>query len=170
MNCRNIVLIGMMGTGKSTVGQALAAQLGWRFVDTDAVIERNTGKTIPELFASEGEAYFREAEREAVAAVLQSSGQIVATGGGAVLREENREAMKEGGLVVALLASPEKIIERVRTDTNRPLLQGNLEERVHTLAENRREAYGFADLAVDTSELDVESIVDEIRKHAKDAS
>ncbi|WP_426447333.1 shikimate kinase [Paenibacillus sp. S-38] len=170
MNYRNMILIGMMGTGKSTVGQALAARLGWRFVDTDAVIEERTGKTIPELFAENGETFFREAEKEAVAAVLKESGQVVATGGGAVLREENRRAMSEGGLVVALLCSPERIIERVRTDTNRPLLQGNLEERVHTLAENRREAYTFADLAVDTSDLDVESIAGKILKHAKDAS
>jgi len=159
---RNIVLIGFMGTGKSTVGFALAERLGWRFVDTDVVVVEREGRTIPQLFEEKGETYFRDAETAALADVLSGSMQVVATGGGAVLRPENRETMLAGGFVVALTAPPDVLLARLRGDANRPLLAGDKEERVHRLLEERKNAYDFAPLVVDTSRSNVRETVETI--------
>ncbi|MBP1156148.1 MULTISPECIES: shikimate kinase [unclassified Paenibacillus] len=159
---RNIVLIGMMGSGKTTVGQALSAKLGWTYIDTDSEIVRSQGMSISEMFAKQGEEAFRRAESDTIGDVLRGSKQVIATGGGAVLLEQNRHAMNENGFVVALSASVETIIERVRGDQNRPLLQGNLEERVNHIVVSRKHAYDFADLKVDTDGLPVDRIIDVI--------
>ncbi|WP_028549395.1 shikimate kinase [Paenibacillus sp. UNC451MF] len=159
MEKSNIVLIGFMGTGKSTVGHALAARLGWQFVNTDDVIEEQQGMSISDMFAKLGEPVFRQVESEVIQASLDGISSIVATGGGAVLAEQNRNVMKENGYVVALTANAETIIERVSQDQNRPLVQGDVAERVHTLLEVRKHAYDFADRTIDTSELTVEEIV-----------
>ncbi len=159
---RNIVMIGFMGTGKSTVGSALAERLGWRFVDTDAAVVEREGRTIPELFEEKGEAYFREAETSVLAGVLAGSRQVVSTGGGAALRQENREAMLGGGFVVALTAPPEVLLARLRGDANRPLLAGDKEERVHRLLAERKNAYDFAHLVIDTSRSNVRETVESI--------
>ncbi|WP_019533586.1 shikimate kinase [Paenibacillus ginsengihumi] len=158
-NKNNIVLVGLMGTGKSTVGQALAERLGWTFVDTDALIEQERGMAIREIFARYGEAAFRQAETETIERIMEGERQVVATGGGAVLAAANRQAMTRTGYVVRLAASAETIIERVRHDRNRPLLSGDLEQRVRAIMEERRHAYDFADAAVDTTGLDVADIV-----------
>ncbi|MNC34591.1 Shikimate kinase [compost metagenome] len=150
---QNIVLVGFMGTGKTTVGRILAEQLGWVFTDTDAYIEEQAGMAISRMFQEHGEAYFRERETESLRELLQRQGQVVSTGGGAVLREENRRLMLENGLVVAMLAEEAVIVERVKGDTGRPLLQGDLEERVRTLVEARRHAYDFATVQLHTDRL-----------------
>jgi shikimate kinase len=155
-------MIGFMGTGKSTVGSALAERLGWRFVDTDAAVVEREGRTIPELFEEKGEAYFREAETSVLAGVLAGSRQVVSTGGGAALRQENREAMLGGGFVVALTAPPEVLLARLRGDANRPLLAGDKEERVHRLLAERKNAYDFAHLVIDTSRSNVRETVESI--------
>ncbi|MFC5453168.1 shikimate kinase [Paenibacillus aestuarii] len=162
MITNNIVLVGFMGTGKSTVGRLLAERLGWNFLDSDAEIEKNEQTSIAEIFRLHGEAHFRQLESQALADILAGSGQVLATGGGAVLAETNRTCMLGSGCVVALQATPEKIIARVSSDQSRPLLQGNLEERVHALMETRKSAYDFATMAIDTTELTVEQIVEEI--------
>lgn len=163
LNMRNIVLVGFMGTGKSTVASALAERLGWSKVDLDAAIEQAEGATIPQLFEGKGEAYFRRAETEALRRELEGrSGQIVATGGGAVLAEENRALMLANGLVVALTANLETIVGRVKNDPNRPLLRGNAEQSVPELLERRKHAYDFAHLQIDTSDKTVEQIAGEI--------
>ncbi|MDF2936699.1 MAG: shikimate kinase [Paenibacillaceae bacterium] len=149
----NIVLVGFMGTGKSTVGRILAKQLDWTFADTDTYIEEQAGMTISRMFQEHGEIYFRERESESLRLLLQGQGQVVSTGGGAVLREENRRLMLEKGLVVAMLAQEAVIVERVRGDAGRPLLQGDLEERVRTLVEARRNAYDFAHVQLHTDRL-----------------
>lgn len=159
MSKRNIVLIGMMGTGKSTVGVELARRLGFAFVDTDERIEREQGMSIKDIFAQRGEPAFRQLESETIASVLEAAGQIVATGGGAVLSGRNREVMASNGYVVALTATAETIIHRVSTDQNRPLLQGDVEERVRTIMESRKHAYDFADLKIETDGRTVEEIV-----------
>ncbi|MFC0213170.1 shikimate kinase [Paenibacillus chartarius] len=158
----NVVLVGFMGTGKSTVGTLAAARLGWSFVDSDAWIVQKSGMSIPELFAERGEAEFRRLETEAIRELLSGKGCVLATGGGAVLSAENRELMKEGGLVVALTASKEAIIERVQGDTNRPLLQGGVEERVTALLEARKGAYDFAEVKIDTERLSPEEVAERI--------
>lgn len=153
---RNVVLVGFMGTGKTAVGQELARSLGWTFADTDHAVESRTGRSIPQLFAEEGEPYFREQETEALKDLLVGQRQVVSTGGGAVLREANRQLMLEGGLVVALSADEATIVNRVSGDRNRPLLQGDVAERVRILMETRRSAYTFAPLQIKTDELTIE--------------
>lgn len=163
---RNIILIGFMGTGKTTVGQALASDLEWTFVDTDQEIVRLAGKPIPQIFAEHGEAHFRDLESQVVQRIMADEQQVVSTGGGAVLRSENREAMLSGGLVVALTADAETIIARVSGDANRPLLAGDATSKVRKLMQEREGAYDFAHVSIDTSGKDVEEILQIIRAHA----
>ncbi|UJF35235.1 shikimate kinase [Paenibacillus hexagrammi] len=166
MSTRNIVLVGFMGTGKSTIGKKLADQLGWNFQDSDAFVEQQQQTSIADMFREQGEAFFRKLESQALENLLAGEGQVVATGGGAVLAEANRTCMLSNGLVVALTATAEIIIQRVQSDQSRPLLQGNLEERVHTLMEQRRHAYDFAHLTIDTSALSTDEIAAKIIEHA----
>ena len=158
MHKKNIILIGFMGTGKTTVGIALAQKLNWKHVDTDHLIEEREG-SILEIFHKFGEAHYRQIEAKCVRQVTVDSEQIITTGGGSVLLPENRIALKQNGFVVLLTADPATIIKRVREDKNRPLLQGNLDERVHQLLRDRENAYQFADFTIDTSGRTVEDIV-----------
>jgi shikimate kinase len=160
MNSSNIILVGFPGTGKSTVGKLIASRLGWRFMDTDLYIEAQQGQSISVMFAEQGEAFFRNLESQAIKEILSGKDQVVATGGGAVLAASNREQMLAGGFVVALTASAEVIIQRVSSDQSRPLLQGNLEEKVLTIMEQRKHAYDFAHELVDTSNLSSEDIAE----------
>ncbi|OPA78534.1 shikimate kinase [Paenibacillus selenitireducens] len=162
---RNIILIGFMGTGKSTVGQAIAETLNYQFVDTDALVEKKAGCAISEIFASQGEAHFRQLEHEVIKEILQNERLVVSTGGGSVLREDNCAVMLANGQVIALTADTDHIIQRVSQDPNRPLLQGNVEERVHTLMAQRKDAYQFADVTIDTTGVPVENIVRTIHEH-----
>jgi len=119
----HIVLVGPMGAGKTTLGQALAARLGRAFVDVDARIEADAGQSIPALFAAEGEAGFRRRESDALHAVLAGTPAVIATGGGAVLDAGNRAAMRAAGTVVYLTVDPTTQLARLGGDTGRPLLQ-----------------------------------------------
>ncbi|MDB4867297.1 MAG: aroK, partial [Cohnella sp.] len=151
---RNLIVVGFMGTGKSTVCRLLSEKLGFAGIDTDEEIERRSGKSIPELFASDGEAAFRDWETRVIREVLAEDRQVVATGGGAVLREENRRAMLAGGWVVALTADRDTLIGRVscgREAPNRPLLAGDAAARVDALLGSRRNAYDFAHAMIDTT-------------------
>ncbi|OMF37573.1 shikimate kinase [Paenibacillus sp. FSL H8-0548] len=158
-----LVLIGFMGTGKSTVSKLLAEKLGWMRVDVDEEIERSENKRISDIFAADGEASFRAIELNVLASILESGdSSVVATGGGAVLSSVNRELMLSKGFVVALKASPEQILARVKTDSARPLLQGDAAERVNVLLEQRKHAYDFAHLSVDTTNLSADAVVEVI--------
>lgn len=161
----NIVLIGMMGTGKTTVSGLLADRLGYKLVDIDADIEAQEGCPIPVLFEQKGEAYFREVETSVLLRVLDRSSQIISTGGGSVLKPLNCDAMKKAGWVVALTASAEAIIRRVSANRDRPLLAGNVEARVHQIMQERQSKYSFADITVDTSEMEPEEVVRHILVH-----
>lgn len=155
-----MVLIGFMGTGKSTVSKLLSEELGWTRIDVDEEIERMANKRVSDIFAEDGEAEFRALETRALAEILLSdSSAVVATGGGAVLKEENRRLMLENGHVVALKASPESIIARVKTDTSRPLLQGDAAGKVKELMEKRKQAYDFAHVTVDTTNMTADEVV-----------
>jgi shikimate kinase len=163
MQHKAIILVGFMGTGKSTVAEQLAVRLGWRKIDLDAAIEEDQNSSIPDLFVSRGEAYFRQVESDVLKRTLSESEEIVvATGGGAVLAEANRETMLESGFVVALTASVESILKRVQNDPNRPLLKWNAAESVPMLLEARRHAYDFAHLKMDTTDKSVSEIVGHI--------
>jgi len=161
---RNIILIGFMGAGKTTNGQLLARALGFRFVDTDACIETAAGKSIPDLFASVGEAGFRDLESAVLREVLGGERQVISTGGGVVLRPENREAIRAGGCCVWLAAAPETAWERVRQETHRPLLHtADPEGTIRRMLAEREPIYReTADLCIDTANRDPESIVSRI--------
>ncbi|MEQ7052590.1 shikimate kinase [Paenibacillaceae sp. P-4] len=146
---QHIILIGFMGTGKSTVGQEVAKKLGCSFTDLDAAVVALEGRTIPDIFASDGEAYFREQESHVLAGILNSpTRHVIATGGGIVLQESNRELMRDGGFIVHLAASKETILSRVKRDRNRPLLQGDVEAQVSKLMQQREGLYDFAHTTV----------------------
>jgi shikimate kinase len=119
----NIYFVGLMGAGKTTVAKQLAKRLKRPFFDTDHEIEKKTGVRVPLIFEIEGEAGFRDRETRVLTELAQRPGQVIATGGGIVLREENRNTLTNSGLVVYLRADPEMLYERTRRDTNRPLLQ-----------------------------------------------
>lgn len=130
---KNVVLCGFMGSGKSSVGAALAALTGARFVDMDRYIEKQEGKRIPALFREKGEGYFRQLESRAAAALSRESGQVIATGGGAVMRAENVRAFREGGVIVLLDVPLYVVQRRLRGDRSRPLL--NTRDRGRALRE-----------------------------------
>ncbi|HOP68927.1 MAG: shikimate kinase [Dethiobacteria bacterium] len=150
----NLVLIGFMGVGKTVVGRELARRLKRRFLDTDAMVEEAAGMNIPQIFAEYGEDYFREREREAVESLKRfpPGSLVVATGGGVMLREENREALRQGGIIVLLKASPETVLLRLRAEGGRPLLQGDCSEaKIRALWGEREQYYRLNDLEVDTT-------------------
>lgn len=158
----NIVLIGFMGTGKSTVGKRLAKILDWEFIDTDAAIEELTGCSVTDLFRLHGETRFRSEEALLVKRLSEQKGCIIATGGGTVLNPENWELLAEHGILVQLYATVETILERVGARPNtRPLLKGS-REMIEALWEARQETYAKAHMVVDTTEKDIEEVAGEI--------
>lgn len=118
-----LALVGMPGCGKSTVGRHLARQLGWRFVDSDHEIERRTGGSVRTLFEQQGETAFRDIESQVIAELCHSPPCVLATGGGAVLRAQNRDLLLRHCVVVYLRSSPDELFRRLRHDSHRPLLQ-----------------------------------------------
>ena len=119
----NLILVGMMGSGKTTMGRALARHLGKAFVDSDEEIQKRTGVTIPHIFDIEGEAGFRQRESAAIRDLVGRDNMVLATGGGAVLAEQNRAMLQQNGIVIYLKASVHDLWQRTRHDRNRPLLQ-----------------------------------------------
>ncbi|MTV49364.1 AAA family ATPase [Heliobacillus mobilis] len=162
-NKHNIVLIGFMGTGKSTVGKKLAARLRCAYLDTDAEVERVTGLTIPQIFDRFGEVRFRSEESLVAQKVAAMERTIVSTGGGIVLNRANLEALGSTGILIRLNARPEVIWSRVARRTHRPLIKKDItpEDIEHMMAV-REPYYGCADLDVDTSERTVPEIVEYI--------
>ncbi len=162
---RNIILIGFMGCGKSTIGKKLSGRLELPVYDTDELIERNTGCRIAELFATKGEEAFRAMETDLLAELCEQKGRcIYATGGGVPLREENRQLLRQLGTVVWLRISPETAYQRLKNDTKRPILQGeNPKEKIQELIVSREGAYtACADIIVDVDHKGREAIVEEI--------
>jgi shikimate kinase len=164
---RSVVLIGMMGAGKSSIGRRLARRLGTQFVDADQEIEAAAGCTIPEFFRRYGEAAFREGERKVIERLLADSPKIVATGGGAFMNGETRSEIKRRGISVWLRAELNILLERVSRRNDRPLLeQGDPEEILKRLIAERYPTYELADITVDSGdgphELVVEAIVERV--------
>lgn len=156
-NLTNLILIGFMGTGKTHVGRLIARTLNLRFVDTDALIEKQTGTTIPNLFTRQGEAGFRAIEKQVIHRLKDSTGQVIATGGGAVIDPDNLSVFKSLGPVVHLQATPEAILKRTGGNAAaRPLLAGpDAMDRIKTLLEARSGYYAQADFVVDTTHKDI---------------
>jgi shikimate kinase len=160
---RSLVLVGLMGCGKSSVGRRLAAVLELPFVDADDEIERAAGKTIPEIFEAHGEAYFRDGERKVIARLLKSGPQVLATGGGAWMAAETRERAAEDGVSIWLRAELGILMRRVARRDNRPLLKTvDPEARMRALMTERYPIYAEADVTVDSREVPHDVIVDEI--------
>ena len=155
MVSNNIVLVGFMGSGKSSIGRILARRLGYRFVDTDRKIIEREGMEISEIFALHGEDYFRERETDVLRTLLGRDQCVVATGGGIVLREHNRPLLRELGFVVSLTADQEVIFERVSRNTKRPLLRTpNPRQTIQEMLAARGALYeAAAQFTVDTSLL-----------------
>ena len=157
----NLVLVGPMGAGKSSIGRRLAGRLGLRFVDADRAIEDATGATVPVIFECEGEAGFRAREQALLAELCAGHGQLIATGGGAVLDERNRAVLRERGFVVYLRVGIEQQLRRLARDRTRPLLAGaDRRERLQQLAAQRGPLYdAIADLTFDCDRLTVADAV-----------
>lgn len=160
----NIVLIGFMGCGKSSVGRRLAVLTGHRFVDTDELVVQSEGCSIPEIFACGGEEAFRNTEEKVLADLVGVAGVVLATGGGAILRETNREAMKKIGTVAWLDADPDSLFERASRSNRRPLLQTeNPRKTFDDLLALRRSIYeAAADFRFDSTGLGHEEVAQSI--------
>jgi len=164
MKPRNVILVGLMGAGKTTVGRLLARRLKLRFFDSDHEIERRCGVRIPVIFEIEGEAGFRSREEQVLADLAALKGIVLATGGGAVLAESSRRRLAAGGTVVYLNARPEDLYERVRQDRNRPLLAtADPLERLRQLHRERDALYrSIADVVIDTGAQSVQMLAREL--------
>jgi len=163
LGARSIVLVGMMGAGKSTIGRRLSARLGLPFLDADAEIETaHAGMPIPEIFAKHGEPYFRDGEVRVIARLLNNGPAVIATGGGAVIRQETRDRIREKAVSIWLKVDTDVIMRRVKRRADRPLLQtADPEATVERLVREREPVYSQADLTVWSRDVPHDKIVDE---------
>jgi shikimate kinase len=156
----NLYLVGFMGVGKSALGRKAARELGMRFIDSDHQIEKEQGKKIPEIFASEGESYFRELERQFIESGHPQAGCVVSCGGGLVVEPGMKELLKEKGVVICLFASAESIIERTSRNKNRPLL--NVDDpaaKVRALLKEREAIYMNSGACITTEGRTIPEVV-----------
>ncbi len=159
----NIVLTGFMGVGKTAVGREAAAQLGRPFVDVDDLIVEEAGVTIPEIFEQQGEAHFRRLERKVLRRLAAEQGQVIATGGGALVDAANRELMTRTSLVVCLSATVSAIEERIGDDVNRPMLATpDRQQRIVDLLTQRAAAYAEIPYRIDTTGRSVQDVAAEV--------
>ena len=162
LGTRSIVLVGMMGAGKSTIGRRLSARLHLPFLDADGEIEAAAGMSIPDIFEVHGEPYFRDGEARVISRLLDNGPAVIATGGGAFLREDTRDRIRDKAVSVWLKADADIIMRRVRRRADRPLLQtADPVATVNRLLEQREPVYRGADLTVSSRDVPHEKIVDE---------
>ncbi|QQO18530.1 shikimate kinase [Bradyrhizobium diazoefficiens] len=162
LGTRSIVLVGMMGVGKSTIGRRIAARLKLPFVDADTEIETSAQMTVPEIFERHGEPYFRDGEARVIARLLDSGPVVLATGGGAFMREETRARIAAKAVSIWLKADHDVIMRRVRRRADRPLLQtADPEGTVTRLLTEREPVYGQADLTIASRDVPHDKIVEE---------
>ncbi len=160
---RSVVLVGMMGAGKSSIGRRLASRLAIPFVDADTEIEKAAGMTIPEIFAAHGEPYFRAGETRVIARLLDGGPQVLATGGGAFMNPETRANIHARGVSVWLRATVEVLQRRLKRRNDRPLLKGgDPVATLRRLIDERYPTYAEADVTVESREVSHETIVEEI--------
>ncbi|MDE2384927.1 MAG: shikimate kinase [Alphaproteobacteria bacterium] len=160
---RAIVLVGLMGAGKTSVGRRLAEKLGIPFVDADHEITLAAGKTIPEIFADHGEDYFREGERRVIARLLENGNQVLATGGGAYMNSETRDRIRDHGISVWLKADLDLLLKRVAKRNDRPLLKEDDPAAVlKRLMDLRYPVYGLADVTVESRDVQHGQMVNDV--------
>jgi len=160
LNDRSIVLIGLMGAGKTTIGRRLAKKLNMPFADADTEIEKAAGKTVPEIFEEHGEQYFRDGERRVIDRLLQEQPRVLATGGGAYMNADTRSTIALNGISVWLKADFDLLMKRVRKRSNRPLLKSDDPEAVmQKLIEERYPVYGEANIVVESKDVPHDQIV-----------
>jgi shikimate kinase len=160
---RSVVLVGMMGAGKSSIGRRLAGRLGIPFVDADAEIEKAADMSIPEIFAAHGEPYFRAGETRVIARLLESGPQVLATGGGAFMNADTRAAIDAKGISVWLRATIEVLARRIKRRSDRPLLKNaDPIETLKRLVDERYPTYAEADITVESRDVPHDAIVEEI--------
>ena len=163
LGSKSIVMVGLMGCGKSAIGRRLASKLGLPFVDADEEIEKAAGKTIDDIFAEHGEAYFRDGERKVIARLLRAGPQVLATGGGAFINPETRAAIRQSGVSVWLNAELQLLMRRVAKRNNRPLLKaGDPETIMRDLMKERYPIYAQADIALESRDVPHDVVVAEI--------
>ncbi len=160
---KSVVLIGLMGAGKTAIGRRLAHRLGLPFVDADSEIERAAGQTVGDIFAEHGEDYFRDGERKVIARLLDAGPQVLATGGGAYIDPQTRRAVAKKGISVWLKADLDVLLERVKRRDNRPLLKtGDPKQVMRKLMDERYPIYAKADVSVQSRNVAHGTIVGEI--------
>ena len=160
---RSVVLVGLMGAGKTSIGRRLAEILGLPFVDADHEIEAAAGKSIPDIFAEHGEAHFRDGEKRVIARLLESGSQVLATGGGAYMNAETRERIRQRGISVWLKADLSLLMQRVLKRGGRPLLDNADPEAVmRKLMEERYPVYATADITVESTDAHHAAMVSEV--------
>ncbi len=166
---KNIVLVGFMGSGKTTVGKRLSMAVRREFIDMDDFIEKREGMTINEIFAQKGEPYFRSLEKELCTRFAAGGGKVIATGGGVIKDPENVRNLKKGGIIFYLKSTPEKIADNLKNDNSRPLLA--VEDKAAKIAElmREREEYYNAckDVEIDVSQKEIEQTVGEILEYVR---
>ena len=168
---KNIVFIGFMGTGKTTIATKIANRLNRRYVSIDDLIEKREKRTINEIFTREGEEYFRDVESQVIKDVSSMEGLVIDAGGGVVIRPENIDSLRSGGIVICLTADEDSIIERTKKYKHRPLL--NVEDpkrRIRELMAARAPHYSKADHFIDTGKLTINQAVDAVMAIAEEKS
>lgn len=160
----NIILTGMMGCGKTTVGYELSKLLpDYKYIDIDLEIEKSQQKKISDIFLQHGETFFRILETDKIKKFLESEKQIISTGGGAFENPENRKLMKENGIVIYLKATPEEIFNRIKNETHRPLLRKDFSvEKIELIMKNREKNYKKAQIIIDTTGKTAHTVAQEI--------
>ncbi len=161
---RKVLLVGMMGAGKSVVGRLVAARLGWPHVDSDDQVHKTTGRTVAQIFAERGEAAFRAEEAQVLAQAMTQEGPlVVSVAGGAILTADNRRLLREGGLVVWLRAELATLAHRVAAGSHRPLIAGDPLARLTLLYAERRPLYQeLADAVIDVDHLNPSDVADKV--------
>jgi shikimate kinase len=160
---RTLVMVGMMGAGKSSIGRRLATRLGMPFVDADSEIELAANASIPEIFDRHGEAYFRDGERRVIQRLLDGAPKVLATGGGAFIQPETRDAIRKNAVSIWLKADRDLLLSRVKRRSNRPLLRnGDPAETIERLIAERYPVYAEADVHVQSRDIAHDVVIDEL--------
>ncbi len=163
-----ITLTGFMGTGKTAVGQSLARMIGYSFVDSDREIESRQGRSVQQIFESEGEPYFREVEKETIARLAQNPNTVLSVGGGAILNDETFDLLDFAGTMVHLTATVDEIANRLGHGNERPLLAGgDRKKKIRKLMEDRKTVYSKVKIQIDTTGLAIDEVVKKILEQLK---